>query len=123
MCSEAKKKCIYAVSKELGLNVDWKQLSQLSEQQASERIDQLKARLETNNTASGDGGHEETDRFNQWRFGMVVKIIFDKFPYGYLTANPNVFTEQVKKVYDLVARAETSLKALSEDSSITTGGE
>jgi len=117
MCSESKKKCIYAVSKQLGMDVDWKALGQLSDQQASERIDQLKAQLDKNDTASGDRG--ENQRFNQWRFGMVVKIVFDKFPSGYLIANPDIFTEQVSRIYDLVAKAEGQLKGQSKMSSET----
>jgi hypothetical protein len=110
MCSEAKKKCIYAVSKELGIGVDWKELSNLSELQASERIDKLKAQLEKAETAPDSTSNEKTEEFNQWRFGMVVKIIFDKYPYGYLTANPKVFTREVRKVYQLVSQAEAQLK-------------
>jgi len=120
MCSESKKKCIYAVSKQLGIDVDWKGLVELSEQQASERIDRLKAELDKTETVTGDGSNIKTEQFNQWRFGMVVKIVFDKFPYGYLTENPNIFTKQVRKIYEIVATAEASLKARIKGPSVTT---
>ena len=127
MCSESKKKCIYAVSKELGVGVDWKGLDKLSETEASQKIDKLKAQLDKTDTIPDDSSNIKTEQFNQWRFGMVVKIIFDKFPYGYLCANQKVFTEQVRKVYDLVAKAEILLKSRSESSSVVTedvrGGE
>ena len=45
MCSEAKKKCIYAVSKELGIDVDWQGLGKLSDEEASSKIDELKTQL------------------------------------------------------------------------------
>ena len=119
MCSESKKKCIYAVSKELGIDVDWKELSKLSEQQASERIDKLKAKLEKAKTAPGGTDNVKAQEFNEWQFGMVVKIVFDKYPYGYLTANPTVFTREVRKVYRMVTQAEAQLKGQCETLSVT----
>ena len=41
---------------------------------------------------------------------MVAKIVFDKFPYDYLRARPNVFTQEVRRIYDMVGRAEAGLK-------------
>ena len=107
MCSEGKKKAIYAVSKELGIDVDWKGLGKLSDEQASIRIDELKTQLEQSDSSPDK---EKTEEFNQWRFGMVVKIIFDKYPYPYLKAKPEVFTQEVRKVYDMVAKAEGKLR-------------
>lgn len=107
LCTEAKKRCIYAVSKELGIDVDWNGLDGLSDEEASTRIDKLKTQLEKSDTRPDK---EKTEEFNQWRFGMVVKIIFDKYPYLYLKAKPDVFTQEVRKVYDMVAKAEGELR-------------
>lgn len=107
MCSEGKKKAIYAVSKELGIDVDWQGLGKLSDEQASIRIDELKTQLEQSDSRPDK---EKTEEFNQWRFGMVVKIIFDKYPYPYLKAKPEVFTQEVRKVYDMVTKAEGKVR-------------
>ena len=107
MCSEGKKKAVYAVSKELGIDVDWQGLGKLSDEEASARIDELKTQLEKSDTRPDK---EKIEEFNQWRFGMVVKIIFDKYPYPYLKAKPEVFTQEVRKVYDMVAKAEGELR-------------
>jgi len=110
LCSEAKKRCIYAVSKQLGIDVDWNGLDDLSDDEASTRINELKTQLEASNTIPGK---KKTEDFNQWRFGMVVKIIFDKYPYPYLKAKPDTFTQEVKDIYNLVASAEGELRAPS----------
>ena len=104
MCSEAKKKCIYAVSKQIGFNVDWNELDQLSDEDASKMIDRLKARAAAPQT-------EVPTEFNNWRFGMCVKIVFDKCPYMFLKDNPGAFEQEVKETYDLVAQAEQLVKS------------
>ena len=104
LCTEAKKRCIYAVSKQIGLSVDWNELDRLSDEDASKMIDRLKAKAAMTKT-------DVPSEFNQWRFGMVVKIVFDKCPYPYLKANPSVFEQEVKEVYDLVSSAERQLKS------------
>ena len=108
MCSSAKQKCLYALYKELQVDdIDWRGLGKLSDEEASTRIDELKTQLDKSDSRPGK---EKTGEFNQWRFGMVVKIIFDKYPYPYLKAKPEVFTQEVKKVYDMVAKAEGKLR-------------
>ena len=110
LCTEAKKRCIYAVSKELGIDVDWNGLDGLSDEQASKRISQLKRQLGKPNMRPEK---ENKDTFNQWRFGMVVKILFDKYPYLYLKANPNIFVREAQEIYNLVASAEEVLRSPS----------
>ena len=104
MASLAKKRCIYAVSKQIGISVDWNELDQLSDEDASKMIDRLKARAAAPQA-------EVQPEFNQWRFGMCVKIVFDKCPYMFLKDNPGAFEQEVKETYDLVAQAEQLVKS------------
>ena len=114
MCSEGKKKAIYAVSKELGIGVDWKGLDKLSDEQASERIDELKAKLESSKRRSG-GDSKSEPQINNSRLRMCFKLVYSTVDSSYWQQHKEKFKREVIATYMLAAETEKAVKAaLSE---------
>ena len=107
MCNDAKKRAIYAVSKRIGVDVDWNELDKLTDEQASRMIDELKLRQQEMEQI---GSQED---FNQARFGMVVKLVFGNYFYNHLKKNPQTLATEAKELYELVTNAERHIRASS----------
>jgi len=111
MCSESKKKCIYAVSKELGVEVDWQGLGELSDEQASSRIDDLKRQLNDSNGAFEKSPLSAEPKINDPRFGMCFKLVYGSAPPSYWAKHNEVFKREVVSAYKLAEETEAAVKS------------
>ena len=102
-------KCIYAVSKELGIDVDWKELSELSDEEASGRIDELKAQLESTNAGSSDT-EKQVSQINDCRLGMCFKLVYRGANSSYWQQNKEMFKREVVAAYILAEETEKAVK-------------
>ena len=117
MCSEAKKKCIYAVSKELGIDTDWQALDKLTDVEASGRIDDLKAELKKIRTNSGQSeGSEQT--INDSRLGMCYKLVYRSAVPSYWREHKEVFKREVVAAYILAREAEEAVRSALSASAV-----
>ena len=114
MCSEAKKKCIYAVSKELGIDIDWDGLDHLSDKEASDCIDELKAQLKNK------PGQPETFEpvINDARLGMCYKLVFRSAVPSYWREHKEVFKRELVAAYILATEAEEAVKSALSASAV-----
>lgn len=114
MCSEGKKKAIYAVSKELGIDVDWKSLDKLSDEQASKKIDELKAQLKSTKS-SGNDSKISKPQINDCRLRMCFKLVYSTVDSSYWQQHKEKFKREVIATYMLAAETEKAvITALSE---------
>lgn len=110
MCSEAKKKCIYAVSKELGIDVDWQGLGKLSDEEASTRIDELKAQAGNSKTKPSNSEKTEPE-INDSRLGMCYKLVYRTSQPSYWREHKEVFKREVVAAYLLAKETEEAVKS------------
>ena len=108
-CSEAKKKCIYAVSKELGIDVDWQGLGKLSDEEASSKIDELKA--QGGNSKANTSNPKPEPNINDPRFGMCFKLVYRTAKPGYWSEHKEEFMCEVVNAYKLAEEAEEAVKS------------
>ena len=112
MCSEGKKKAIYAVSKELGIDVDWKGLDKLSDEEASNRIDELKAKQKESKAKPNSSNSEKSEpEINDCRLGMCFKLVYRSAEPGYWSEHKEEFKREVVNAYKLTEEAEKAVKS------------
>ena len=111
--SEGKKKAIYAVSKELGLKVDWKGLDKLSDEEASRMIDELKAQLGSSKAKNNTGSSQERPKIeiNDSRLGMCFKLVYRTAEPGYWQQNKEKFKQEVIAAYILAEETDRAIKS------------
>lgn len=108
MCTEKQKRCIYAISKELGQKIDPEKIAEMSTKDASKYIGRLNSLKEDKFKVP-----EQLDnkKFNELRFGMCVKLVIsDKASVDRAIAMPESFTKKVSALYQLVAEVEETIK-------------
>ena len=110
-CSEAKKKCIYAVSKELGIDVDWQGLGKLSDEEASSKIDELKAQARDSETKPNTSNPKPEQEINEPRLGMCFKLVYRAAKPGYWSEHKEEFMREVVNAYKLAEEAEEAVKS------------
>ena len=110
MCTEAKKRCIYAVSKELGIDVDWNGLNGLSDEEASNRINELKTQLQ-NSKANASNSEKPEPEINDPRLGMCYKLVYRAATPSYWREHKEVFKREIVAAYMLVKEAEEAAKS------------
>lgn len=109
MCSEAKKKCIYAVSKQLGIDVDWQGIGKLSDEEASSKIHELKSQLEASKPKTN---RSETElNINDPRLGMCYKLVYRTAQPSYWREHKEVFKREVVAAYKLAKETEEAVKS------------
>ena len=110
-CSEAKKKCIYAVSKELGIDVDWQGLGKLSDEEASGKIDELKTQLSNSETEPKTSNPKSEQEINEPRLGMCFKLVYRAAKPGHWSEHKEECMREVVNAYKLAEEAEEAVKS------------
>ena len=111
MCTEKQRKCMYALSKELGVSMDYKAVMDMSGQEVSDKIDEMKAKLETKPIKDQVAKNIRSKEFNAQRFGMVCKIILAECEPQWAVENTNKFKDRVIVLYKLITQVEAALSA------------
>ena len=102
MCTEKQKRCIYALAKKAGQKVDKDKLNEMTLEQASKWIDELRE-IEPMKA-------EKTDsEYNPIRLGLAVKLVFAKFNIEDVLTKSEI-SDKVVRMYDLLNAIELAIK-------------
>jgi len=115
MCTQKQIRCIYAVSKQLGQKFDDTRLRTMTIDDASIVIDELKTKLDGMAKDIKKPNAVIKDDFNPYRFGMVVKLVVDKYNELPEKLEDYRFEEQVIRLYNQVTEIERKLSASSQE--------
>ena len=112
MATSSQARCIYALSKQLGTEVDFVEALELPFEAASVKIDQLKKQVDGKNDGEATVD-EQWEAVRNWdvRFGMVAKVVMHHYlreeqPFP----SSEEFTKRVRSWFTLVNTADKSLR-------------
>ncbi len=104
--TDKQQKCIYALCMDKGVSFDKNAVKQMSKEQASKFIDELRANPKVE-TVEEVPPTKLARKFNQWRFGMCVKLVLEHgMKFDEAVSQPDRFKELLGKVYHLVESIE-----------------
>ncbi|MHC4759038.1 MAG: hypothetical protein ACYTE8_10305 [Planctomycetota bacterium] len=107
MCTEKQKRCIFAVSKKLGIKVDNDKIAEMSTKEASAYIDELTSQQEK----PSDTPNTEESNINDPRLGMCFKLVYRTAEPGYWSEHKEEFMREVVNAYKLAEEAEEAVES------------
>jgi len=111
MATKAQTKCIWALSKEMGKDVKYKEILDMPVEEASKIIETMKKEQETYKAAPAT---EHVEKVAPVTVGMIYKMVYQKFlAYKWDMADTALWNKQVIQAKKRLAQTEVALNESS----------